>query len=473
VKQIYTQADAICSLREQLNTTQDQLKVLRHDLHQARMEAASRHQVAAASAEKLFAQRVEIEERLRQELKHKDALQTQIASLQKELSRLKMSLKSAKVEVTKRGSSPSLSDRTESPSPAVSLDRKRETSTSPASTRSTVSLKATARAVVISSSVNDEIETANAYDEDLGSNKTPSPSASSEETCSSKLSPSSSPQREDVSDDNVGDPSRMEDRESSEDSGTSHLSMLVISLRADLVNLKADLAEARAERLSSEQAKSELDAKSRAESDAMKDKVDTLRRQMSKYKLKADQTNQWREMERLDLLAQVESLKRKIEDSKIDADQQSEANKRLQAELLKTRQEADKLRKQVADFIKELDEVKRPLQDKVKNKEAETRNLRQHVSLMQQKLADTNAEIVAQAAEHLLERQRLERLLSLARQEAISLQGIVQTMDDKVTRSEQHRDGKLYGESGSNDDEEDEGRQRTVSQIMKYVNKRL
>jgi hypothetical protein len=80
------------TLETELRETKNALEQIRHELTLTRKASAQEKQVGTAAAEKLFGDRVDIEERLRREMRENDKLLEQISGLRNEKDRLRTTL---------------------------------------------------------------------------------------------------------------------------------------------------------------------------------------------------------------------------------------------------------------------------------------------------------------------------------------------------------------------------------------------
>ena len=109
---------------------------------------------------------------------------------------------------------------------------------------------------------------------------------------------------------------------------------------------------------------------------------------------------------------------------------------RLSEELSTAKGEAQRLRSDVARFMNELQREKMTSERKLRVSEEEARSLQDELRLMKEKLAETNAEIVTQAQEHLSQRRQMESELLQTRGAAQTLQAKVLLMDDRIASAE-------------------------------------
>lgn len=364
LKELNSQVDSMKKLQSELDGVKEELVIAKKELHAARDQSVQRNQASAASSEKIFKERVEIEEKLRLEIKKSEKLAEQISKLQEDNMYLKSSLRSSKLEAAKR---------TPGTSPPHALEINGTLSFPPAE-------------AVFNAA------------------------------------------------------------------GGSNLSAVVMSLRADVVDLKAQLAEARAARLSAEQSKSQLKEQADGalvESARLREQVAGLRLEVAHLKRQSDDAAKQSEAETQRLQDEIAGLKDNLAETKSEVDVQSRRGQQLEEELTETQADATRLRRQVADFLAQLEKTKKMRDEVVQRGDEEARRLQSEVKAMKDKLAKTNAEVVAQAAEHLKERKRIEEELIRSKAEAtLHKKAIVhenEALQLKTSTSQDQDDSSLSG----------------------------
>ena len=129
-------------------------------------------------------------------------------------------------------------------------------------------------------------------------------------------------------------------------------------------------------------------------------------------------------------------LRTKMETTMTENDEIKIDKIRLSEELSTAKGEAQRLRSDVARFMNELQREKMTFERKLRVSEEEARSLQDELRLMKEKLAETNAEIVTQAQEHLSQRRLMESELLQTRGAAQTLQAKVLLMDDRIASAE-------------------------------------
>lgn len=544
VQQLYNQAQYLEQVRRELETAHDALSKTQHDLTACKQEAVNRHQANAMSSEKLFRDRIQIEERLRNELKQKQVLQSEKALLEKELSLLKHSLKNAKLQAAKQqtaarsgslspppfarrqAETPAKNDADATQASAVGkppdtigkqegvppLNAKQEEASSnstivprmnqTANTSTGASLLTT-KSPKMSDQASPGAEEKEFVEVSLGATasspatpltpdtKEEEPAVASAEVCDDIKNSTNCNSTDNQEEELVNEEPSKSDEDSSSSSGTGEekenrqdsedkeedssvstasstmsklaaanpslsTTTLVISLRTDLAMIKARLAEAKAARLSLEQSKADAENQARTNSAAYSKQVSHLRQQVLSLQAISYQESEKQEREKLELVSQVEQLTQKLQESQRTVHSQSESNEKLKAELTKAGEEVTKLREQVNEFYQQQQQKVIEKQQEQQVASTETKQLKQNLRDLQAELAKTNAEIVAQASEHLRERQRLQHELMLARQQQKQQRSPEKEEEEELSSRIAAARGSICDADPQPDDEEEE-----------------
>jgi hypothetical protein len=395
LEQLEIQDGSIKKLETELRESKNALDRSRHELTLTRKASAQQKQVGTATAEKLFGDRVDIEEKLRREMRENDKLLEQISGLQDEKARLTTSL-----EVGSVG----------------------------------------------------QVEVTRLPDESMVPTLSTSPSDEQNPQC----------------------PVTEEGLQESADR-SMYFSSLVISLRAEIVELKCELAEAEAAQLATKQSEREIEDGNvhvRAEGEKLKEQVEQLKQEIEVMEQQASQKKREGELEIQQLQAQLKWMQEKLVTTAQDVLSRCEEHQTIEKVLNETQDEATKLRQQVASLISKVEslEVQSDSRNKVSVEEA--KKIQGETSALKEKLSKSHREIIDQAAEHLKERQRMEEALWQSQQEAHALQSKVVTLDDQVAAAEDEtRQLRMLME------EDDKASRATdasrSSQIVRYMNRKM
>ena len=214
------------------------------------------------------------------------------------------------------------------------------------------------------------------------------------------------------------------------------LSIDLLSLRSEVVDLRAQLAESQAASIT----KDDVMATLRCERDAAQSQLSelnqqvkllerdaiTLRAKATLASVQQDKDVKNRCEERIKILQEdLEAARRQIHD-------QAETKKALERQLAEVQAVTVHHTKEVDDLKQQLEQTQRDAEEKVSAGDAETRKLQMELREIKEKLSHTNSEIINQAAAHLKENGRLQSELEQTRQVAQVLQNKVSNMDQDL-----------------------------------------
>lgn len=134
--------------------------------------------------------------------------------------------------------------------------------------------------------------------------------------------------------------------------------------------------------------------------------------------------------------ADAERLRKEIESMEFE-------KIKLEEVLSETQTEASRLKADVARFMQELEKSeyqRKTGEERIKVTVEEGRQLQAIVREMKNKLAQSNAEVVQQASEHLKQRQMMEEELAQTQQTSQALLHKVVILDDQIVRAESEAD---------------------------------
>lgn len=362
VHDLTQQSQGMQTLQQELDSIKQELSHSQQELLKLKDLSAQRIQASATASEKLFRERLEVETKLREEMKVSEALRQEASALREETKHLKNSLKNEKL----------------------------------ASARRTASLPVVA-----------ENSKDNAIKEE-----------------------------------------------------TKHACAV---FQADVVVLKAQLAATRAARLSAEREKDEVLEKStklESEASALKEQVSKMKFELEQLRRKSDRTALETEDESKNLKEELDLVRTRLQESEQKALSEISRGKQLEEELTETHAQAIKLRDVVAQLLAEVEKSKEESSEQARTGEDETKKLQADLKRMKDKLAETNADIVAQAASHLKERQRLVEELQQARETVQKLQRKIYSMDDEIAAAEYQIESSAKENAAS---------ESGVSNLVRYV----
>jgi hypothetical protein len=381
------------TLETELRETKNALEQTRHELTLTRKASAQQKQVGTATAKKLFGDRVDIEEKLRREMRENDKLLEQISGLRNEKDRLRTTLD-------------------------VGLDRQVEGTSLP---------DQTLRPYLFS-----------------------------------------------LSKQNPQGPATQEGLQESADR-SMQFSSQVISLRAEILELKSELGEARAAQLATKQSQREIEDDNvhvGVEGGKLKEQVVQLKQEIGVLEQRASEKERNGELEIHQLQAEIRRMQDKLVTTAQDVMGRSADHQRTEKVLNETQDEATKLRQQVSSLISKVESLEAQFDDRDKVSGAEAKKLQGEISALNEKLSKSHLEIIDQAAEHLKERKRMEEALSDSRQEAHVLQSKVITLDDQVAAAEDEAN-----QMRMKMDDDDKASRVTdasrSSQIVRYMNRKM
>jgi len=386
LNEIHVHMRATKSLRMELEDMKEQLAGVRDELIKARDEANHRTYAASASGEKLFRERLELEETLRTSMKQNEKLTSRVSHLLDEKNLLSNSLKAEKVKAaTSGGTKPNV----------------------------------------------ESSDSTNGHDTDVFG------SAVSSESRAPVAHGTMSP----------------------------HLSTLVIGLRAEIVSLKSELEDTKASLAAAKKGSGVDDTASVK----LKEHVLDLKNELDALRIQFDASTRRADEESRRLKAEVSMLRSKLADSEQEVRLHSSKGLKLAEELTETQEEATRLRFQVAQIMKDLDATKKESIESTITGDAEVRKLQEELKSVKDKLARSNADVVEQASDHLTERRQIEEELFHTRQAASILQQRVSLLDGQVALAETEADSLRW----KIEQEDNSGRDRGVSGLLKFVNRRL
>ncbi|KAL7557526.1 hypothetical protein ACA910_005280 [Epithemia clementina (nom. ined.)] len=448
---IQSQQGTISTLEQELSSTKKALKEAVETLEHRDSASVLKQQAMEDSAEKLFRERVEVEERLRREMRSKEELSVQVRDLEDELKVLRQTLLKAKetARLSALHNSPGKSCTSD-----YSSDQQKRTADLMLKSRRQVLRRKEERLSKLMGSIRGQ--TSCDQPSDVNSILSAPSWSSAERTQRSTTDGHDTPS-------------------SGERVGAS------VTTRAEAVALRAQLAEEHAARLSAEKRvvslektndvmrteKQQLegetaklrnavqglkeeqlinDEEALTEVSYLRTEIRRLEKQMqveTEEKSRMENEIDRREEEMNDLrekvgflTKEVGSMKDKFQIAQNELEERAEQHKRIEKELAASKGEAERLRAEVARFTNKLERERMANKAKIQVSEAEARELHEEVKRIKAKLQETNADIVSQAAEHLEKNRRVENELEKTREFAQSLQKKVASLDGQVATKE-------------------------------------
>jgi len=217
------------------------------------------------------------------------------------------------------------------------------------------------------------------------------------------------------------------------------LSADLLSLRSEVVDLRAQLAEAKAATLAKDKEISALrrerDA-ARTQLSALNEKFRNLEREAITLRARAIVRDQDYDAAGSRVNEELRSLQIALEESNRQVAEQFEKSKYLEEELSEAKVAAMKHEVEVTDLREHLKTTRLEADSKLNVGDSETRLLQNELQRIKDKLSQTNSEIINQAAVHLKERGRLENELEQTKKVAEVLQIKVSSMDAQLAESE-------------------------------------
>lgn len=396
LEKVKIQDRSMKTLERELKESKNMLEQTRHELNLTRKVSAQQKQVGIATADKLFGDRVDIEEKLRREMLENDKLLEQISGLRNDKDRLRTTID---VGSNEHGEGTRLPDPSVGPTLSLSPSRKEETPQCPAT---------------------------------------------------------------------------QEGLQESADR-SMYLSSLVISLRAEIVELKFEVAEARAAQLATKQSHKEIEDGNGhvgVEGEKLKEQVEQLKQEIEVMEQQASQKERDGEIEILQLQVELRAMREELVTTAQAVLDRSADHQTTEKVLNETQDVATKLRQQVSSLISKVESLEAQTDDRNNASGEKAKKLQGEISALNEKLSKSHLEIIDQAAEHLKERKRMEEALSQSRQEAHILQNKVITLDDQVAAAEDEAN-----QLRMRMEEDDKASRFTdasrSSQIVRYMNRKM
>lgn len=214
------------------------------------------------------------------------------------------------------------------------------------------------------------------------------------------------------------------------------LSVDLLSLRSEVVDLRAQLAESQAVSVAKDQVMETL----RSERDGAHSQLSELNQQVKQLERDAitlraratlasvqqdnDVTNRCEE--------RIKILQKDLEEARRQIHDQAETKKAFERQMAEVQAVTIQYTKEVDDLRQQLEQTQQDADEKVSAGDAETRKLQMELREIKEKLSHTNSEIINQAAAHLKEKGRLQSELEQTRQVAQVLQSKVSNMDQDL-----------------------------------------
>lgn len=383
------------NLMVQLKGSRLALETSKRDLQQSKAESAKRSQVFEETTSKIFRERIEIDEQLRKELQAKQNFKDQVANLKKDVARLTAVLE-------KRTQEPRFMEST-----TQTLDNVGMTS-SKADPQAPRADTPNARNVSVVMAI------------DL---------------------------------DDIAGAIEVQDTEATE--AVNRLSANLLALQAELVDLRAQLAEAHAANLSSNIGMEQL-KRDRYEAleqvSSLSHELSRLKTESEEIRSKVDLSSQRDDDETARLKEQLHSLQQELATSNQHAAQFAAKNERLEQELADVLVEAKKFEFQATSLDKTLQKARADSSDMARVGDSEVWRLQNDLKEMKEKLSQRNSEIIRQAAVHLKERKRMEEEYEAKLQQALNIfqHQVARNTDTDVVISEweapyHERQNEIYG----------------------------
>lgn len=216
------------------------------------------------------------------------------------------------------------------------------------------------------------------------------------------------------------------------------LSADLLSLRSEVVDLRAQLAEAQAVSLAKDKEIDKLrcqrdDAQSQLS--GLNQKVKRLERETITLRARETVSGQQEKDVASRYEEQVRNLQVALEEANREVIDQAEKKKHLERELSEMQVATMKFAVEVEDLKKQMEKTREEADKKVSAGDAEAKKLQNELSEIKQKLSQTNSEIINQAAAHLKEKGRLQSELQQTRKVAEVLQSKVSNMDQELAET--------------------------------------
>lgn len=228
------------------------------------------------------------------------------------------------------------------------------------------------------------------------------------------------------------------------------LSADLLALRSDVVDLRAQLAETRAERISSgleiAQLKQQRDD-AQGHIATLNEKLEGMQTESEDLKLRLGVSILKEKEDTGRLKGELIRVRRQLEDSYKETAESAAKSHKLEGEFAEMKIEATKHECLASDLVKQLEQTKLDADENLRVSGREAMKLQNELELIKEKLSQTNSTIISQAAEHLKEKSQMEHELFQTREVAQVLQSKVLSMDDHIADAESEAlQARLQGE---------------------------
>jgi hypothetical protein len=219
----------------------------------------------------------------------------------------------------------------------------------------------------------------------------------------------------------------------------------VLALRTELVEVRANLAEARAARLSAEHTVAVLAEEKEArqmEARRLRSKLELFEKALEDAKQRVVLSEESGGKERSRLRAEMEKKRLRVEQSLSELSENSKKNKKLEDSLAEAQAEVGMLQSQLGNSLKQLEITRKEADERLKVSEDNSKYFQEEVRRITERLSRTDTDIIQQAAEHIEEKQRLTEDLLQSRQVTENLRFRLMQMDDQVALAERREEGR-------------------------------
>jgi hypothetical protein len=216
------------------------------------------------------------------------------------------------------------------------------------------------------------------------------------------------------------------------DASNAFISTVLVALKADLVQARAELAEAHAARLSAEHAQSDLAEKLQAKdvaTTALKSLITDLERQKEELQCRAGNAMDSHKLLTKKLEVQLSELNASLTESMDKVTALSAEKSQLERDCLESKEEVELLRGQLVSLKEELKAARSEHEKRIQRDEEIVRRLREEVKSLNEKLMHSSAMVMSQAADHVKERRRFEEELAEARKFAQAIKARARSGD--------------------------------------------